>query len=135
MSKPVIGVTVGTPISPNKIAEKINPVKTVNGVAPDENGNVEVATNGSTFLSQTVTLLATQWALRQEDMMYELPFEGMTPTASVICSVAPDLAMEQEVSRCMVRLAIQEDGYLWFKALNGETPTIDIDMNILVVRV
>lgn len=42
MRKKIIGVTVGTPISPSKIEEKINPVKTVNGKAPDENGNVEV---------------------------------------------------------------------------------------------
>ena len=41
MSK-IIGVTVGTPLSPAKIAEKLKPVKTVNGVEPDENGNVYV---------------------------------------------------------------------------------------------
>lgn len=41
MSK-IIGVTVGTPTSPKKIEEELKPVKTVNGVAPDENGNVEV---------------------------------------------------------------------------------------------
>lgn len=45
MSKKIIGVTVGTPISPNRIAAKIKPVKTVNGEAPDENGNVEVIGN------------------------------------------------------------------------------------------
>ena len=42
MSKKIYGVTVGTPLSPAKIAEKLKPVKTVNGIAPDENGNVEV---------------------------------------------------------------------------------------------
>lgn len=41
MSK-IIGVTVGTPTSPQKIENEIKPVKTVNGKAPDENGNVEV---------------------------------------------------------------------------------------------
>lgn len=46
MSKKIIGVTVGTPISPKKIEDKINPVKTVNGKAPDENGNVEVEGGG-----------------------------------------------------------------------------------------
>ena len=35
-------VTVGTPISPSKIEEKLNPVKTINGVKPDENGNVQL---------------------------------------------------------------------------------------------
>jgi hypothetical protein len=40
MSK-IIGATVGTTISPDKIKEKLKPVKTVNGKAPDENGNVD----------------------------------------------------------------------------------------------
>ena len=43
MSKKIIGVTVGTTISPAKIESKIKPVKTVNGVEPDESGNVKVA--------------------------------------------------------------------------------------------
>ena len=38
----IIGVTVGTTLSPKKIANKIKPVKTVNGQNPDENGNVEL---------------------------------------------------------------------------------------------
>jgi hypothetical protein len=42
MRRKIIGATVGTPTSPQKIAEKLKPVKTVNGIAPDENGNVEV---------------------------------------------------------------------------------------------
>lgn len=42
MSKKIYGVTVGTPMSPATIEEKLKPVKTVNGVAPDENGNVNV---------------------------------------------------------------------------------------------
>lgn len=37
-----MGVTVGTSLSPSKIEEKIKPIKTVNNVAPDKNGNVEV---------------------------------------------------------------------------------------------
>lgn len=42
MSRKIIGVTVGTPISSRKIESDLKPVKTVNGRAPDENGNVEV---------------------------------------------------------------------------------------------
>lgn len=42
MSKKIIGVTVGTPISPKKLSEKLSPVKTVNGKSPDANGNVEL---------------------------------------------------------------------------------------------
>lgn len=45
MSKKIIGVTVGTPISPSKLQQKLNPVKTVNGKSPDANGNVEVTAN------------------------------------------------------------------------------------------
>lgn len=41
MSK-IIGVTVGTPTSPFKMEQEIKPVKTINGVVPDANGNVEV---------------------------------------------------------------------------------------------
>lgn len=40
----IIGVTVGTPTSPSKIGEELKPVKTVNGVKPDKNGNVQVST-------------------------------------------------------------------------------------------
>lgn len=39
MSK-VIGGTVGVPTSISKIEQELNPVKTINGVAPDENGNI-----------------------------------------------------------------------------------------------
>lgn len=43
MSRRIIGATVGTPLSPAKIADKIKLVKTVNGVAPDQSGNVSIA--------------------------------------------------------------------------------------------
>ncbi len=42
MKRKIIGVTVGTPTSPKKIENEINPVKTVNGNVPDKNGNVEI---------------------------------------------------------------------------------------------
>lgn len=37
----IVGITVGTALSPEKIKEKINPVLSVNGVEPDESGNVK----------------------------------------------------------------------------------------------
>ena len=59
MSKKIIGATVGTPISPKRIEDKIKPVKTVNNQEPDENGNVEVIGNngkdGVDGVSPTVT--------------------------------------------------------------------------------
>lgn len=43
MSRKIIGVTVGTTTSPSRIAADLNPVKTVNGMEPDDDGNVGVA--------------------------------------------------------------------------------------------
>lgn len=42
MSKKIIGVTVGTPMSPSFLKDKLNPVTSINGVTADENGNVEI---------------------------------------------------------------------------------------------
>jgi hypothetical protein len=57
MRKKIIGATVGTTMSPSKMAskveEKINPVKTVNGKAPDENGNVEVVGNNGVSVTHS----------------------------------------------------------------------------------
>lgn len=43
MSRKIVGVTVGTPIKPAKVLELGCVVKTINGIAPDNNGDVEVA--------------------------------------------------------------------------------------------
>lgn len=42
MSTKIIGVTVGTPMKASKIDRELKPVKTVNGVFPDENGDVAI---------------------------------------------------------------------------------------------
>lgn len=42
MRRKIIGVTVGTPLSPRSIRDKLNAVTSINGVEPDENGNIEV---------------------------------------------------------------------------------------------
>lgn len=42
MSRKIIGVTVGTPISPARLDRELKPVKTVNGVAPDVDGNADI---------------------------------------------------------------------------------------------
>lgn len=42
MRKKIVGVTVGTTINPKVLEKTLKPVKTVNGVEPDENGNVQV---------------------------------------------------------------------------------------------
>lgn len=57
MSK-IIGVTVGTPTSPSKMEEVLKPVKTVNGIEPDENGNVVVdGAGGESYYSTTREVL------------------------------------------------------------------------------
>lgn len=42
MKRRIIGVTVGTPLSPKSIMDKLGPVTSVNGVKADKDGNVEV---------------------------------------------------------------------------------------------
>ena len=48
MKRKIIGVTVGTPISPSAIDREIKPIKTVNGQKPDANGNVNALPTVST---------------------------------------------------------------------------------------
>lgn len=57
MSEKIIGITVGTPTSIKRVEQDLKPVKTVNGVPPDENGNVVVSggsggtsESGATFI-------------------------------------------------------------------------------------
>ena len=45
--EPIIGNPVGTTISPQTISDKLQVVKTINGLTPDENGNVTISTGGS----------------------------------------------------------------------------------------
>lgn len=55
MKRKIIGVTVGTPHSTAKIEEQLKPVKSVNGVYPDETGNVNVKVNTTESIALTVT--------------------------------------------------------------------------------
>ena len=43
----VRGNPVGIPMNPEKVGEVLRPVKTVNGIAPDENGNVKIESTAS----------------------------------------------------------------------------------------
>lgn len=80
MSRKIIGVTVGTPLSPAKIEEKIKPVKTVNGVSPDASGNVEVQVG----VSDDDIRGAFETALQQAKDSGEFDGEdGVSPTVSV----------------------------------------------------
>lgn len=55
MSK-IVGITVGTNISPQTLKDKLNPVTSVNGVKPDEHGNVEVSGQGGVAFKTDNTL-------------------------------------------------------------------------------
>ena len=57
MSRKIIGVTVGTTISPKTIKDKINPVTSINGVEPDETGNVDIS--GDTTIDSTLSVEGT----------------------------------------------------------------------------
>jgi hypothetical protein len=41
MKRKIIGITVGTPTSPSRMERELKPVKSVNGVTPDSDGNVD----------------------------------------------------------------------------------------------
>ena len=57
MRRKIIGVTVGTPHDPAIIESKIKPVKTVNDIKPDENGNVLIPiTDGEDGFSPTISV-------------------------------------------------------------------------------
>lgn len=86
-----------------------------------------------TLDSRSITISADSWYLRANDVICEIAFAGMTEDAIVLCSVVPRLAMEKEVAECVVRCVAQEHNNLVFAALGGKAPTIDIDMNILVM--
>lgn len=42
MKRKIVGVTVGTPISPKLIKEKLNPIRSINGKQPDADGYVKL---------------------------------------------------------------------------------------------
>ena len=64
MSK-IIGITVGTPLSPKRIKEELKPVTSVNGNLPDESGNVALPSYNGEYavvptVDEDITLLTAQ---------------------------------------------------------------------------
>lgn len=43
MSRKIVGATVTTPLSTAKIEKELKPVRSINGVEPDENGDVKAS--------------------------------------------------------------------------------------------
>lgn len=91
MSRKIIGVTVGTPTSPNKMKDEIKPVQTVNGQAPDENGNVDIEAGGGgnavEYIEQTLTeeqraQARTNLGIKTEQWTFTLE-DGSTVTKAV----------------------------------------------------
>lgn len=58
MSK-IIGATVGTPTSLEKIDDELRPVKTVNGQSPDDSGDVKIKIPADSLTEETPQLLET----------------------------------------------------------------------------
>lgn len=97
MSKKIIGATVGTPTSPKKIKDEIKPVNTVNGKAPDENGNVEVETpskvsdleNDEGYLTSYIEADPTvpSWAKEPRKPTYTPAEVGAEPSGKVTSSI------------------------------------------------
>lgn len=53
MNGKIVGVTVTTPMSTRKIAKELRPVKTINGIEPDENGDIKMTAGGGEFIFST----------------------------------------------------------------------------------
>lgn len=58
MNRPIIGATVGTPISPARVEKEIHPVKTINGISADKDGNIDInIPSGGGITKNAITLL------------------------------------------------------------------------------
>lgn len=53
MSRKIVGATVATPMSIAKIEKELKPIKSINGVEPDENGNVNGVIDGNETMFST----------------------------------------------------------------------------------
>lgn len=114
MRKKILGATLSTPLSPEKIEKEINPVKTVNGKAPDENGNVEVdvkiaGTNGYKIVTSLNTI------------DYKLTISLVDGSDKVVSSSLVDFPLESVVVG-----GDEKDGIVTLTLQNGEKITFDI---------
>ena len=84
MSRKIIGVTVGTPISPSKIENEIKPVKKVNGKTPDENGNIEVSSEMPTIPTEEWTFTLKEGGKVKKTICVTKSEETKTKTFSIV---------------------------------------------------
>lgn len=92
MSRKIIGVTVGTTINPQTLRDRLKPVTSINGVAPDESGNVELPSYNGEFeivpsTNSDITLLTSQTFVDANIKVNKIPYAevsnnsgGMTAT-------------------------------------------------------
>lgn len=92
MNRKIIGVTVGTTMNPQTLKEKLNPVTSINGMKPDENGNVKLPSYDGEYevnpsAHEDITLLTSQTFVDSNIKVNKIPYAevsnnsgGMTAT-------------------------------------------------------
>lgn len=85
MSK-IVGVTVGTTLSPQKIKEELKPVLSVGGIKPDESGNVNLPSYNGEYevtpsVRENVTLLTSQTFVDANIKVLKVPYSEVTNNA------------------------------------------------------
>lgn len=76
MKRKIIGVTVGTSMSPQTIMDKLHPVISVNGMRADENGNVKVETEP---VSDEQIANSVEVYLKDNPPSYRITINGVEP--------------------------------------------------------
>jgi hypothetical protein len=126
MSK-IYGVTVGTPISPAKIAEKLKPVKTVNGVTPDENGNVVVdqvdESHINTLIANATGKRLTDLETQMAEIIADKNYVNVAFTA-FSCPGAGTYEMGQSVAAPTITWSLNKTPAS--QSLNGEALGVDV---------
>lgn len=117
MSREINGVTVGTTTSPSYMEQEIKPVKTVNGIEPDANGNVQVELE-SEETEQRIADLEKGLA----DIIAEIHYQNIDITA-FSCPGAGVYEIGKSVEAPDVRWSLNKTPAK--QTLNGETLDVD----------
>lgn len=98
----------------------------------------EIGGGSSIIGALTATLSVSGWSKNTSTgkIYHQINFPGVTADDTkthVFSSFVPVKEMETEAARCWVRLIEQGDGFVLYEAQNGEKPTINIGVNIIVM--
>lgn len=115
MSK-IIGVTVGTPTSPSRMEEALKPVKTVNGIEPDNDGNVELAEVGA--LAERLDAV--------DETLAEAKHDISVAQATIAIQMNKVKAIDEAIA--------SRDTVTWDGNIKGKA-TVDYDEDYVFVRV